>query len=113
MTDSDKLFVIALRGDAVRPRTARRRRGFSSLPGSFTSLSSGLSDYLLHRRSTAPTNPGPGGYSVIKDMKPHFLGSEPGTTTNIRMEGLAIVHALKDARGAECEIRTDSFGSTF
>jgi ribonuclease HI len=24
------------------------------------------------------------------------------------MEGLAIIHALKDARGAECEIRTDS-----
>lgn len=58
--------------------------------------------------STAPTNPGPGGYSVIKDMQPHFLGSEPGTTTNIRMEGLAIIAALEDADGAECEIRTDS-----
>jgi ribonuclease HI len=58
--------------------------------------------------STAPTNPGPGGYSVIKDMEPHILGSEPGQTTNIRMEGLAIIAALRDARGAECEIRTDS-----
>jgi ribonuclease HI len=58
--------------------------------------------------STAPTNPGPGGYAVIKDMQPHILDSEPGTTTNIRMEGLAIIAALRDARGAECEIRTDS-----
>jgi ribonuclease HI len=41
-------------------------------------------------------------------MQPHILGSEPGTTTNIRMEGLAIVAALRDARGAGCEIRTDS-----
>lgn len=58
--------------------------------------------------STAPTNPGPGGFAVIKDMEPHFLGSEPGMTTNIRMEGLAIIEALKDAAGEPCEIRTDS-----
>jgi ribonuclease HI len=58
--------------------------------------------------STAPTNPGPGGFAVIRDMKPAILGSEPGQTTNIRMEGLAIIEALRDARGAECEIRTDS-----
>lgn len=57
---------------------------------------------------SASPNPGPGGYSVIKEMKPHFLGSEEGQTTNIRMEGLAIVAALKDAAGEECEIRTDS-----
>lgn len=63
--------------------------------------------------STAPTNPGPGGFAVIKgtsldSLAPWVLGSEPGTTTNIRMEGLAIIAALRDARGAECEIRTDS-----
>jgi ribonuclease HI len=58
--------------------------------------------------STAPTNPGPGGYAVIKDMQPHILGSEPGLTTNIRMEGLAIVEALRDAGQDQCEIRTDS-----
>lgn len=58
--------------------------------------------------STAPTNPGPGGYAVIRNMQPFALGSEPGTTTNIRMEGLAIIAALNDADGRVCEIRTDS-----
>lgn len=29
-------------------------------------------------------------------------------TTNIRMEGFAIIEALKDAAGQPCEIRTDS-----
>ena len=57
---------------------------------------------------SASPNPGPGGFSVIKEMKPHFLGSEDGETTNIRMEGKAIVAALKDANGEKCEIRTDS-----
>lgn len=58
--------------------------------------------------STAPTNPGPGGFAVIKNMQPFFLGSEPGKTTNIRMEGMAIIQALEDAAGEPCEIRTDS-----
>jgi ribonuclease HI len=57
---------------------------------------------------SASPNPGPGGFSVIKDKKPHILGSEPGQTTNIRMEGKAIVAALKDAAGAPCVIHTDS-----
>lgn len=52
-------------------------------------------------------NPGPGGFSVIKDMKPHILGKEPGST-NIRMEGQAIIAALKDADGQACKIHTDS-----
>jgi ribonuclease HI len=55
-------------------------------------------------------NPGAGGYAVIKDMKPIVLGGEPGggETTNIRMEGLAIIAALKDSKGQPCEIYTDS-----
>jgi ribonuclease HI len=55
-------------------------------------------------------NPGDGGFAVIKDMKPAVLGGEPGggATTNIRMEGFAIIAALKDAAGAECEIYSDS-----
>lgn len=57
---------------------------------------------------SASPNPGPGGFAVIKDMKPHILGSEVGATTNIRMEGKAIVAALTDANGAPCEIHTDS-----
>lgn len=52
-------------------------------------------------------NPGKGGFAVIKNMKPHILGGE-ANTTNIRMEGQAIVAALKDADGAECEIISDS-----
>jgi len=55
-------------------------------------------------------NPGKGGFAVIKDMKPAVLGGEPGggETTNIRMEGLAIIAALKDAGGEVCEIYSDS-----
>lgn len=60
---------------------------------------------------SASPNPGPGGFSVIKDMQVCVLGGEPdGTliTTNIRMEGLAIIAALKDADGEACCIFTDS-----
>ena len=52
-------------------------------------------------------NPGAGGFAVIRDMKPHILGSEP-ESTNIRMEGKAIIAALKDANGEECLIHSDS-----
>lgn len=52
-------------------------------------------------------NPGPGGFSVIKDMKPAVLGGAKDST-NIRMEGEALVAALKHADGADCEIYTDS-----
>ena len=43
-------------------------------------------------------------------MKPAVLGNEPGggQTTNIRMEGYAIMAALTDADGAACEIYSDS-----
>lgn len=56
---------------------------------------------------SASPNPGPGGFAVIRDMKPQVLGSEPDTT-NIRMEGFAIIAALKDANGEPCQIYTDS-----
>ena len=57
---------------------------------------------------SASPNPGPGGYAVIENGRPVALGSEEGDTTNIRMEGYAIIEALKLASGEECEIRTDS-----
>lgn len=57
---------------------------------------------------SASPNPGPGGFSVIKELQPHILGSEEGVTTNIRMEGKAILAALLDADGEQCEIFTDS-----
>jgi ribonuclease HI len=49
-------------------------------------------------------NPGKGGFAVIKDMKPVILGSEPngGETTNIRMEGFAVIAALQDSEQQPC-----------
>ena len=52
-------------------------------------------------------NPGAGGFAVIRDMKPHILGRE-AVSTNIRMEGKALIAALTDAGGQPCEIHTDS-----
>lgn len=52
-------------------------------------------------------NPGKGGFAVIKDMQVCHLGGE-AESTNIRMEGMAILAALKDACGASCTIYTDS-----
>lgn len=64
---------------------------------------------------SASPNPGPGGFAVILDDKPVVLGSEPDGsevqrthTTNIRMEGFAIMAALKHAAGEPCTIYTDS-----
>jgi len=56
---------------------------------------------------SASPNPGPGGFAVIKDGQPHLLGREK-MSTNIRMEGSAIIAALKDANGQPCQIYTDS-----
>lgn len=52
-------------------------------------------------------NPGPGGFAVIKEMKPWVVGHEM-SSTNIRMEGKALIAAMTDAAGSECEIYTDS-----
>lgn len=57
---------------------------------------------------SASPNPGPGGFAVIEGKEPVALGSEDGDTTNIRMEGMALMAALELAKGAECEIFTDS-----
>lgn len=57
---------------------------------------------------SASPNPGPGGFAVIKDLQPHILGSEEGETTNIRMEGKALIAALEDAGGEKCIIYSDS-----
>lgn len=65
---------------------------------------------IYHTDGSASPNPGPGGFAVIHEGKPVVLGSEPGggQTTNIRMEGFAIMAALKHADGRPCEIYTDS-----
>jgi ribonuclease HI len=52
-------------------------------------------------------NPGPGGFAIIKDDKPTIVGHEPAST-NIRMEGKALIAALIDAGDVECQIYSDS-----
>ena len=63
---------------------------------------------IFYTDGSASPNPGPGGYAVIENEKPVALGSEDGDTTNIRMEGYALIAAMKLADGAPCEIKTDS-----
>ncbi len=63
---------------------------------------------IFYTDGSASPNPGPGGYAVIEDGKPVALGSEDGETTNIRMEGRALIAAMKLADGKPCEIYTDS-----
>jgi ribonuclease HI len=65
---------------------------------------------IYYTDGSCSPNPGPGGFAVIKDMEPHILGGEPSglETTNIRMEGFAIIAALKDAAGQPCKIHSDS-----
>lgn len=62
---------------------------------------------VYYTDGSASPNPGPGGYAVIQNKQPVALGHAPNTT-NIRMEGLAIMAALKDAGGAPCTIYSDS-----
>lgn len=57
-------------------------------------------------------NPGPGGFSVIEvidpgTMKPCRLGNDK-ESTNIRMEGKALIAALEHADSRVCEVFTDS-----
>lgn len=52
-------------------------------------------------------NPGPGGFAVIRNMKPHIIGGDR-ESTNIRMECRAIISAILDAEDEICRIYTDS-----
>lgn len=52
-------------------------------------------------------NPGPGGFAVLENGKPVRLGSET-YSTNIRMEGAALIAAMEYAGSDGCEIYTDS-----
>ena len=63
---------------------------------------------IYYTDGSASPNPGPGGFAVIKDLRPHILGSEDGETTNIRMEGKALIAAIQDAGDDSVEIYTDS-----
>ena len=68
-----------------------------------------MSDIIVYYTDgSASPNPGPGGFAVIKNGVVHILGSEEGETTNIRMEGKALIAALRDAGESRAEIFTDS-----
>lgn len=56
---------------------------------------------------SASPNPGPGGFAVLEDGQPVCLGKEE-QSTNIRMEGAALIAAMKYAGTEGCEIHTDS-----
>lgn len=62
---------------------------------------------IYYTDGSCSPNPGPGGFSVIKDMEPTVVGHDLHST-NIRMEGCALIAAMKDAHGEECVIFTDS-----
>jgi ribonuclease HI len=57
--------------------------------------------------SAGPTNPGPGGWAVVCRSGVVRVGSED-RTTNIRMEGQAILEAMRYAAGRRVIIRSDS-----
>ena len=66
---------------------------------------------ILWTDGSASPNPGPGGFAVIEvngaEAKPVVLGRE-ARSTNIRMEGLAMIGAIKYAGDEGCEIHSDS-----
>ena len=66
---------------------------------------------ILWTDGSALPNPGPGGYAVIEVAggkgRPVVLGRE-ARSTNIRMEGFAMIAAIRYAGEEGCEIHTDS-----
>ena len=66
---------------------------------------------ILWTDGSASPNPGPGGYAVIEvnndAAKPVALGRDKDTT-NIRMEGSALIAAISYAGEEGCEIHSDS-----
>ena len=66
---------------------------------------------IIWTDGSASPNPGPGGFAVLEDkngnVEPVALGRDKDTT-NIRMEGLAMIAAIKYADGEPCEIHSDS-----
>jgi ribonuclease HI len=62
---------------------------------------------IYYTDGSCSPNPGPGGYAVIKNMEIFSYGHEM-QSTNIRMEGFALLAALKDEVELECIIYSDS-----
>lgn len=63
---------------------------------------------IFYTDGSANPNPGPGGFAVIENDQPVALGGEEGSSTNIRMEGMALIAAMKLSDGQPCVIYTDS-----
>ena len=63
---------------------------------------------VYYTDGSANPNPGPGGFAVIKNGQPYLLGKTKLETTNIKMEGNALLAALKDSNSETCEIYSDS-----
>ena len=62
---------------------------------------------ILWTDGSASPNPGPGGFAVIENGEPIRLGREKNSS-NIRMEGAALIAAMEYAGEENCEIYTDS-----
>ncbi len=62
---------------------------------------------IYYSDGSCSPNPGPGGFAVISNNEPVALGYDLDST-NIRMEGMALIAALKHADGQTCSIYTDS-----
>ncbi len=62
---------------------------------------------IFYTDGSCSPNPGPGGFAVIENGKPVALGAD-ADSTNIRMEGRALIEAMKYVQPEQCEIRTDS-----
>ena len=62
---------------------------------------------ILWTDGSAIPNPGKGGYAVLENGQPVALGCEEDST-NIRMEGTALIKAMEYAGDEGCEIHTDS-----
>ena len=62
---------------------------------------------ILWTDGSASPNPGPGGFAVLENGRPVRLGREKHSS-NIRMEGAALIAAMEYAGSEGCEIYTDS-----
>jgi ribonuclease HI len=64
---------------------------------------------VFYTDGSASPNPGPGGWTVIDaETKTPVLSGSEKDTTNIRMEGTALIEAIKLAGNEPLEIHTDS-----
>lgn len=62
---------------------------------------------IFYTDGSCSPNPGPGGFAVIENGKPVALGADK-LSTNIRMEGRALIAAMRLAGSEPCKINTDS-----